>query len=95
MTHLKATIDSSKKQEAPRKETDQKQKKQKGSNRSKKKTSEKSNYVCEGRITNSDMIRCNWCMDWYHDLCVGITKSETVVFWICRSVDNCQKPLND
>jgi hypothetical protein len=27
MTHLKATIDSSKKQEAPRKETDQKQKK--------------------------------------------------------------------
>lgn len=30
MTHLKATIDSSKKQEAPRKETDQKQKKTEG-----------------------------------------------------------------
>jgi hypothetical protein len=30
LTHLKATIDSSKKQEAPRKETDQKLKKQKG-----------------------------------------------------------------
>jgi hypothetical protein len=52
-------------------------KKQKGSNRSNKKKSGKSNYVYEGRITNSDMIRCNWCMDWYHDLCVGITKSET------------------
>ena len=22
-------------------------------------------------------------MDWYHGLCVGITKSETVVFWVC------------
>ena len=83
MTHLKATIDSSKKQEAPRKETDQKLKKQKGSNRSNKKISDKSNCICEGRITNSDMIRCNWCMDWYHDLCVGITKSDTVVFWVC------------
>jgi hypothetical protein len=95
ITHLKATIDSSKKQEVSRKETDQKLKEQKGSNRSNKRTSGKSNCVYEGRITNSDMIRCNWCMDWYHDLCVGIAKSETVLFLVCPECRQLPKLLND
>jgi hypothetical protein len=40
-------------------------------------------YFCSTDPFSKSMIRCNWCMDWYHDLCVGITKSETVVFSVC------------
>lgn len=49
----------------------------------KKKNETTINCTCEGRITGSGMIQCNWCMEWYHDICVGLTEKDTVQFWIC------------
>ena len=31
------------------------------------------------------MIRCSFCMSWYHELCVGVKKDEPVGIWLCLS----------
>lgn len=31
------------------------------------------------------MIRCSFCMSWYHEQCVGIVKDEPVGVWLCLS----------
>ena len=49
----------------------------------KKKNTTSIDCICDGRITDSQMIKCNWCMTWYHDICVGIDDKDTVYFWIC------------
>ena len=33
--------------------------------------------------SNSESIRCNMCMDWFHTQCVGITDIDTVGAWVC------------
>ena len=30
-----------------------------------------------------DMIQCMFCMEWYHEVCVGITTTDPIAIWVC------------
>ena len=56
--------------------------------------SNKSNQCCDScKVKPSskkkyDMIRCTFCMQWYHEICVGIRKDDPIGIWVCL---NCRK----
>ncbi|MES9879881.1 MAG: hypothetical protein ABW185_03270 [Sedimenticola sp.] len=45
---------------------------------------------CKLKNTDTDVnqIRCNLCMSWFHEICVGIDGSFTDVWWLCGSCRN-------
>ena len=40
-----------------------------------------------------DMIRCTFCMHWYHETCVGIRKDDPIGIWVCVSCRNVPKDI--
>ena len=40
-----------------------------------------------------DEIRCSFCMEWFHEACVGIKKDDPVGLWVCLICRNVPKDL--
>ena len=52
--------------------------------------------VCKVKSTTKkkyDEIRCSFCMEWYHELCVGIKKDDPIGLWVCLVCRNVPKDL--
>ena len=39
--------------------------------------------VKSGQKKKYDMIQCSACMNWYHEMCVGISKNDPIGLWFC------------
>ncbi|CAC5410979.1 KDM5 [Mytilus coruscus] len=43
---------------------------------------EMASCICNS-TARGDMIRCDWCRDWFHEKCMDIKKNEKIGFWVC------------
>ena len=62
---------------------------------SKKQATNKPNQCCDSckvkpssKKKKYDMIRCTFCMHWYHETCVGIKKDDPIGIWVCMTCRN-------
>ena len=42
--------------------------------------------TCKGKTTSKkkhDQIQCTFCMNWFHETCVGINKDDPIGIWVC------------
>ena len=39
--------------------------------------------VKSGQKKKYDMFQCSACMNWYHEMCVGISKNDSIGLWFC------------
>lgn len=90
MTELKALVksnwkDGQKKGSKP-KTIKSKKSKRKPKSELKKNNSVKGPPICKDKCNthNGDMTRCNMCMVWFHDTCVGLEDNANLGWWVCE-----------